>query len=436
VWGRTSVPARLLTPITLVLGIAAAHAWQDSRTRATKTLGILALIASMMITLTLAGPDHGRLLLNFRDGISLWLEWANDVVDLPKGLPSLFHDDRSRMWLKIAIWAASLVTLWIVLRIAGPRDPRAADQGGSERPHYVSWQSIWCAAVALMVAFTLAWRIDGVQPVTPDTAAVNLLRHASPSRSLGYDFRSSHFETSKGLLSSVRIAGDQQRRPVSAPALFSVRDLPAGTYQLHATSRQPAEGTLVARVGSTPLPFFSAASALASTPSADVSFRLSTKVRSLIIDGDAGAARSVSAVELVPIDPAVPLSAADDDSARRAVRYDSADAFFLDEHAYPEPTGFWVAGGRTAALTVASRGGHPSLFVRNAPVDNRITIEAGGDRQELLLGAGEERAVTLPSTTDLRPLRLRITSQSGFRPSTTESGSSDQRYLGGWVEIR
>jgi hypothetical protein len=92
-WGGTSVPARLLTPITLVLGIAAAHAWQDSRTRATKTLGILALIASMMITLTLAGPDHGRLLLNFRDGISLWLEWANDVVDLPKGLPSLFHDD-------------------------------------------------------------------------------------------------------------------------------------------------------------------------------------------------------------------------------------------------------------------------------------------------------------------------------------------------------
>ena len=92
-WGRTSVPARLLTPITLVLGIAAAHAWQDSRTRATKTLGILALIASMMITLTLAVPDHGRLLLNFRDGISLWLEWANDVVDLPKGLPSLFHDD-------------------------------------------------------------------------------------------------------------------------------------------------------------------------------------------------------------------------------------------------------------------------------------------------------------------------------------------------------
>ncbi len=164
-WGGTSVPARLLAPITLVLGVAAARVWQGVQTRGTKTLGLLALVASVVITFTLLGPDHGRLLLNFRDGISLWLEWANDLVDLPKGLPSLFHDDPARLWLKVAIWGATAVTLLIALRVTPSK-------------RLCSWQSTWCAAAAVMIAFTLAWHVDGAQPLTPETAQLNLLRHA------------------------------------------------------------------------------------------------------------------------------------------------------------------------------------------------------------------------------------------------------------------
>ena len=74
--------------------------------------------------------------------------------------------------------------------------------------------------------------------------------------------------------------------------------------------------------------------------------------------------------------------------------------------------------------------------MRNAPVPNRIAIEVNGDTQELMLGAGEERLVSLPQAQDKQSLRLRITSQSGFRPSTTDPGSTDLRYLGCWVEIR
>jgi hypothetical protein len=127
----------------LVLGVSAARVWQDIQTHASKTLGILALIASTLITIALVGPDHGRLLLNFRDGISLWLEWANDVVDLPKGLPSLFRDDRTQLWLKVAIWGAAVMTWWIVLRVIESIDSHrltssTAAQGGPTGPHYIS----------------------------------------------------------------------------------------------------------------------------------------------------------------------------------------------------------------------------------------------------------------------------------------------------------
>ena len=406
-WGGTSVPARLLAPITLVLGVAAARVWQDVQTRATKTLGLLALVASVVITFMLLGPDHGRLLLNFRDGISLWLEWANDVVDLPRGLPSLFHDDRAQLWLKVAIWAAAAVTMWIVLRV-------------TQAKGLCSWQSTWCAAAALMIAFTAAWHVDGAQPLTPDTAEINVLRHASLLRTFAYDFSASRFERTATLLSRMRIGTDRQRRPASSPTFFVARDVPAGAYQVHVPTPL-AEGTLTMHVGSTPLPFLKTANADEQKLARDLEFILPVRVRSITIDGDGAVARSAAGTELVPVersDASSPQKATE--SAHRAVHYDSADAFFLDDNAYPEPTGFWVAGGRTATAIIVSRENRFDLFVRNAPVDNHVTIDVDGEAHELTLGTGEEQLVKLTNTHGKSSVRVRITSRNGFRPSATE----------------
>jgi hypothetical protein len=422
-WGGTSVPARLLTPVTLVLGVAAARVWQGVQTRGTKALGLLALVASVVITFTLLGPDHGRLLLNFRDGISLWLEWANDLVDLPKGLPSLFHDDPARLWLKVAIWGATAVTLLIALRATRSKG-------------LCSWQSTWCAAAAVMIAFTLAWHADGVQPLTPETAQVNLLRHASTIRSLAYDFSASHVERPGVLLSQMRIGTDHQRRPASSPTFFVARDVPAGAYEVRLPP-QLAEGTLTIRVGSTPLPFLKATNADGQGLLQDPEFILPVRVRSIEIDGDAAVARSAAGVELVPVQRAEKSSPQRaNEAAHRAARYESADAFFLDDNAYPEPIGFWVAGGRTTTAIIASREDHLDLFVRNAPVDNHVTIDVDGEVRELTLGPGEEQLVRLMNAPSRSSVRVRITSPNGFRPSVTEPGSTDLRYLGCWVETK
>ena len=73
--------------------------------------------------------------------------------------------------------------------------------------------------------------------------------------------------------------------------------------------------------------------------------------------------------------------------------------------------------------------------MRNGPVDNRVRFDVDGTVRELTLGPGEEQVLDL-SKVPGRAVRAQITSQSGFRPSTMEPGSTDMRYLGCWIELR
>jgi hypothetical protein len=422
-WGGTSVPARLLTPLTLMLGAAAARVWHGVRSNGTKVLGILTLIASVLVTVALLGPDRGRLLLNFRDGISLWLEWANAVVDLPKGLPSVFRDDRAQMSLKVAIWAATFGVMWTGLRVINVRESRG---------FRLSCMSTWCAAIAVMIAFTLAWRVDRAAPLTPETAKLNLFGHSSWFKREAFDFKEIRFESGDALMANIRIGTDRQRRPANSPALFTARDVPAGSYGVQVRSRQEPAGTLKIRVGATPLVLQFMKPNPISEPSTLAALILPTRIRSLTIDGDNIATRSGVGVELQPVGT---LNVDSSDSAHQAAHYDSGTAFFLDEQTYPEPTGFWVTGGRKSTVIVAPQDETQGLFVRNAPVDNHVTVEIDGNIQQLTLRPGEERLVAWPHPRR-RQLRVRITSQTGFRPSTEEPGSTDMRYLGCWIEIR
>jgi hypothetical protein len=426
-WGGTSVPARLLAPLTLILGTAAANVWHEVRSNGTKVLGMLALMASVLVTVALLGPDRGRLLLNFRDGISLWLEWVNAVVDLPKGVPSIFRDDRAHLWLKVAIWAATFGVMWMALRMIG------SSRDSKDAPEFrLSWLSTWCAAIAVMMAFTLAWRVDGAEPLTPETAKLNLFGHSTPLRTEAFNFKELRFESGNAPMVNMRVETDRQRRPANSPTLFTARDVPAGFYGVQVRSRQEGVGSLMVRVGATSLVLQTIRTKLTSEPSSFAAFRLPTRIGSLTIDGDNTATRSGVAVELRPMGT---IKGGSSDSAHRAAQYESGAAFFLDEHAYPEPTGFWVAGGRESTVILATHAAARALFVRNAPIDNHVTIDVDGSLQQLMLGPGEERLVALPRA-ELRGLRVRITSQSGFRPSTEEPGSTDMRYLGCWIEIR
>ena len=124
--------------------------------------------------------------------------------------------------------------------------------------------------------------------------------------------------------------------------------------------------------------------------------------------------------------------------ARRAVHYDGAIAFFLDDRAFAEPAGFWVGGRRETRVVLLSDAPRAtaSLVLRNAPVDNTVTLDAGGRQEAMVLTAGEERRVEVPLDATGRSAIVRIGSAAGFRPSERDQNSRDSRLLGVYVTVR
>src|SRR3982750_3482121 len=77
---------------------------------------------------------------------------------------------------------------------------------------------------------------------------------------------------------------------------------------------------------------------------AGVRLDLPVDVRAVVVRADEGARAQLEAVQLRPLSlPTAPLSP---DFARRAVRYGSTLAFFVDDRAFAEPSGFWVPAAR------------------------------------------------------------------------------------------
>jgi len=108
----------------------------------------------------------------------------------------------------------------------------------------------------------------------------------------------------------------------------------------------------------------------------------------------------------------------------------------MDDFAYAEAAGFWVAGKRRAQIVLSSDS--PSerrrLYLRNIPFANHLRISIGGERRDISLNPREETEIELPST----PLDivLRVETDAGIRPSQMEPQNIDFRFLGCWVEIR
>jgi hypothetical protein len=381
------------------------------------------LVASVLIALALGLPDRGRLLVNFRDGIALWLEWGSSVLDLPSGAPSLFRGSLRDAWLKAAAWGVSFGVVWLALRGLTPR-VASADQR-------LSWAAPWCLAVGVMAALSVSWAIEGRSPLTPDTGSVAIVR-ARWLAHAAYDFRSHRLLAPADALAALRMRTSSRRPASREPApLLAIHHLPAGTYRLRAVDAKEASGTLSLRVGeSFPLPL---STWKIDNGAAGHDVRLPVALRSLVVDGDADALQSISAVELEVTAAASPSPVRG--AAVRAVRYGSSHVYFMDENAFPEPHGVWVAGGRTAQFVISTESAPRQLFIRNSPVANRVNLEVDGVRREVVLAPREETVIPLP-VGPAGDAVLVVQSPRGFRPSQEDPANGDMRYLGCWLELR
>jgi hypothetical protein len=208
--------------------------------------------------------------------------------------------------------------------------------------------------------------------------------------------------------------------------------VPAGSYSITTTRHGGGDGLLMVGIGNDQF-------AIVTQPLAafdgGLRIHLPAGARALTIRGDEAARDGIEAIQIRPLD--LDFAAETRDLARRAVRYGSAAAFFLDDRVYAEPSGFWVAAARGTRLVLApdARRGPLSLVLRNAPVENTVTVELGGGREVLTLAPGEERRIDVPINPAWGAALIGIGASAGFRPSELDPNSRDTRMLGVYVRV-
>ena len=209
--------------------------------------------------------------------------------------------------------------------------------------------------------------------------------------------------------------------------------MPAGEYRITAIAND-SRGWVMIGVGRDQ---FALRTEPLAAVRAGIDLRLATNAGELVVRGDEGARQVVRALLLEPLSLTPRRVRPTDALAGRAVRYSTTTVYFLDDASFAEPSAFWVSGGREASIVVepAERTDAVDFQLRNAPVENRVLLEAGTWREELTLAAREERRVRVPLDTSRDATLIHLASASGFRPSAVDAASRDDRYLGVWVKI-
>jgi hypothetical protein len=436
-WAGWSPPARFLGPLLPALTPAVAVGWRRARTRASRTLFAAALVIELATAAAIVTVQRGRLAYNLRDGYARWFGWLSSLVDLSAGLPSFFRTSEARSFVNVGIWILAAGAAWLALRAFERRRPA--------RP-------VWATTVTatLIVAATAAtgvvWGASGETIVTAASAEGALLNVVAAGRGVGV------------LLSPVRrvpLSALPSRLTIETPArdlqssdrpLFVLPLVPAGRYTLRLRTVPDPSGVLrlgIARDPALTLRSVSLAD-VAAGGSGAIELDYPVDVRAVEVRGDEAAHASVERVTLHPERLLAPSERAAPGRAMRAIGYPGGLAYFMDEGAFLERTAFWVRGARRASVVIVPAGGGVDragghvipVFVRNAPVENRLTVEAGGWRRELALRPGEERTIDIPLAPGARLVAVTFASAAGFHPSDVEPGNQDTRFLGVSVALR
>lgn len=212
-WGGTTSPARFLVPVlpALVLGIAAW--WPRAAPRARNVM--LALVAySAAVAALAARADQGRYVTTDPDGRLSIFEWANQVVDLPSALPSLFRANTT------PVTELLIACVWIAMAIAVMRFARRLPPA-------------WAVVLWMTLATGTTWMLRATDPVTPERSQYALLHARSmfsptpwmnrrPARSVDRVFPALSFEG-------------------------AIANAPAGRYLAEATANSPSVSIAIGR---------------------------------------------------------------------------------------------------------------------------------------------------------------------------------------------
>ena len=428
-WAGWSAPARFANPAVPALAIPCAVAWSRTRNRGSRAVAAGALAFTAFLSWVLVVTDGGRLAYNTRETTALWLVWASKLAPLADGLPIWFRGREGAFAVDIGVWAAALALAWWCARaLAGVT--RFADRGRL-------LTAVAAAHIlAAMLAVAVTWRMHGTAALLTAPAELDLLRGlAAEPRALAVQIMPPRVLSSGRLLEMLplepAVLGSGPLRSRSDPTIAVLPLVPAGTYRVRVEGSGTG-GWLMLGIGQDQ---FALRSEAITWPAPPIEMTFPIDVRALIVRGDEDARRAVRRVVVEPVSILPASARLTDLVARRAVKYAGVSVFFLDERSFAEPEGFWIGGSRQSAVVVQADRPQSSvdLTIRNAPVENRLTLVSGQWREELTLAAGEERHVQVPLGAGQRAAFVTATTTSGFRPSASTPDSRDDRFLGVWV---
>ena len=442
-WGGSSPPARFFAPVLPLFAVPAAVAWTLATGRATR-----------IIAADLGGADRLRLGdCHLRRSRPAGVQHARRAVALAGVARAArrSHDRRTRLGTRHGPAAVSRHrhldrcrgrrrVLGCSSPVAGATAP-ARDAGRVFAPPIGARYHVAVAivGVGVMVASTAVWAVHATNGRTASPSQLELLERASTTRhavalQLNPWSRLPLADVPGRLRIELSRVLSQRRAGRETAPLFALPAIPAGRYRLSAVSDDP-RGWLMVGIAHDPRDPFalqtvpvSARSDRFASPGPGTRAGHSRRRRRLAhrprthhrTAGGHPAAQSVTA-----------------EIARRAVRYEPAFVYFLDERSFPEPQAFWVGGSRDSTVVVQPVPARRTLVLtlRNAPVENRVTLESRGWEKVLTMAAGEEQRIEIPVVPGAEAVPLRITASSGFRPSEVDAGSRDERFLGVWVKV-
>jgi hypothetical protein len=430
-WGGHSAPARFFVPMLPLLAIPAGVGWTRIQHRATRATVVAALTLTAFTAASLVFVDDGRLAFNVRETYAVWLGWLNSATDLARGMPAWWRDRERLLYRDVVIWVVSFAAWWAVLRAV-------------ERKSWLRGRGALAAAAgaayaaAAMVALTIVWALAGVDGRNIAPAQLEILRHLGSERHpLTFALPAFHpldvAEVPRLLRMELRPSNTPGGAGPNDRPLYQVAAVPAGRYRLHLRG-SGTSGWLMIGIGRDQ---FSLKSGPLSSPPQPIDLDFPVDVRAIVVRGDEQARRSVRALTIEPLSVVPAGGRLASDYARRAVRYGTANVFFLDERAFPEPEAFWIGGARSSTIVIQPDGQRSTatLLIRNAPVDNHVRFESAKWRDEMSLGPGEERRVQVPIDLQRGAALLTVTTSAGFRPSAVDPKSRDDRFLGVFIRV-
>jgi hypothetical protein len=223
------------------------------------------------------------------------------------------------------------------------------------------------------------------------------------------------------------VRGKEPGRTDAPPPWLSLERVPAGRYGLDLQMSHPRMGQLLVKLNGDATPLLTLSSRAETRQR--VEMQLPVGVADLAIEPGPELTAVRARVQLEPIE-----TRDRGGFAKRQRAFGPARIFFMDDNAFVEERGFWVQGGRSTSMTLISEEGVTGrplrLNLQNGRAPNTIRIETPSSKLDQRLAPLERHAVELPFSDGALPVT--ITASAGFRPS--DSGSSDRRFLGVWVE--